>query len=136
MPTLVVNLFHRGWPKPGLQLREPLGCDQTGPNQPLVEADRDPPQTRVYSRPPPARAESLPPPARAESLLSPAKATNQPPQAKVGHQQPQEVPSALPQVGEEQVIVPGLTGTKWSCAKLGVESLSPKGLPIRLGWRR
>ena len=64
------------------------------------------------------------------------KATNQPPQVEVGHQQPREVPSALPQVGEEWVIVPGLTGTKWSCAKLVIESLSPKGLPIRLGWRR
>ena len=39
-------------------------------------------------------------------------------------------PFSPPQVGEEWVIVPGLTGTKWSCAKLGVESLSPKGLPI------
>ena len=61
---------------------------------------------------------------------APAKATNQPPQAGVGHQQPREVPSALSQVGEERVIVPGLTGTKWSCAKLVIESLSPKGLPI------
>ena len=129
MPALVVALF-RGRPKLGLQLREPLGSDRTGPNQPPVEADRDPPRTRLYSRPPPARAESLPPSARAESLLPPIKATNQSPQAEVGHQQPREVPSALPQVGEEWVIVPGLTGTKWSCAKLGVESLSPKGLPI------
>ena len=43
MPTLVVDLFHRGRPKPGLQLREPLGSDQTGPNQAPVEVDRDPP---------------------------------------------------------------------------------------------
>ena len=139
MPALVVDLFHRGWPKPGLQLWEPLGSDRTGPNQPPVEADRDPPPTRVHSRPPPARAESLLsparvesllPPARTESLLPPTKATNQPPQAEVEHQQPWEVPSALPQVGEEWVIVPGLTGTKWSCVKLVIESLSPKGLPI------
>ena len=136
MPTLVVNLFHRGRPKPGLHLQEPLGSDRTGPNQPPVEADRDPPRTRVHSCPPPARAESLLPPARTESLLPPAKATNQPPQAEVGHQQPREVPSALPLVGEERVIVPGLTGTKWSCAKLVIESPSPKGLPIQLGWRR
>ena len=139
MPTLVVDLFHRGRPKPGLQLREPLGSDRTGPNQPSVEADRDPPRTRVHSHPPPARVESLLPPARVESLLPPArmesllppaKAPNQPPQVEVGHQQLWEVPSALPQVGEEQVIVPGLTGTKWSCTKLVIESLSPKGLPI------
>ena len=45
------------WPKLGLQLWEPLGSDRTGPNQPPVEADRDPPRTRVDSRPPPARAE-------------------------------------------------------------------------------
>ena len=127
MPTLVVDLFHRGQPKPGLQLQEPLGSDRTGPNQPPVEADRDPPRTRVHSRPPPARV---------ESLLPLAKTTNQPPQVEVGHQQPREVPSALPQVGEERVIVPGLTGTKWSCAKLVIESLSSKGLPIRLGWQR
>ena len=43
MPTLVVNLFHRGRPKPRLQLREALGSDWTGPNQLPVEADRDPP---------------------------------------------------------------------------------------------
>ena len=133
---LVVDLFNQGRPKPGLQLREPLGSNLTGPNQPLVEVDRDPPQTKVYSHPPLARAESLLPPARAESLLPPAKAINQPPQVEVKHQQPREVPSALPQVGEEQVIVPGLTGTKWSCTKLGVESPSPKGLPIQLGWWR
>ena len=117
-------------PSGRLQLREPLGSDRTGPNQPPVEADRDPPQTRVHSCPPLARVESLLPPARMESLLPPTKATNQPPQAEVGHQQPREVPLALPQVGEERVIVPGLTGTKWSCAKLVIESPSPKGLPI------
>ena len=39
MPTLVVNLFHRSQPKPGLHLREPLGSDRTGLNQPLVGAD-------------------------------------------------------------------------------------------------
>ena len=38
--------------------------------------------------------------------------------------------STFPQVGEERVIVPGLTGTKWSCVKHRVESLSPQGLPI------
>ena len=145
MPALVVGLFHRGRPKLGLQLWEPLGSDRTGPNLPPVEVDRDPPGTRVHSHPPlartesllpPARAESLQPPARMESLLPPAKATNQPPQAEVGHQQLREVPLALPQVGEERVIVPGLTGTKWSCVKLVIGSLSPKGLPIRLGRQR
>ena len=118
MPTLVVDLFHRGWPKPRLQLRELLGSDRTGPSQTPVEADRDPPQTRVDSHPPPARA---------ESLLPLTRAVNQPPQVEVGYQQPREVLSILPQVGEEWVIVPRLTGTKWSCAKPRVEPLTPKG---------
>ena len=68
-----------------------------------MEADKDPPRTRVESCPPPARAESLPPPARA---------VNRPPQAEVGYQLPREVLLTLPQVGEERVIVPGPTGTK------------------------
>ena len=67
MPTLVVDLSHRGQPEPRLQLLEPLGSDRTGPNQPPVEADKGPPRTRVDSHPPPARAESLPPPARVGS---------------------------------------------------------------------
>ena len=121
MPALVVNLFRRDRPKPRLQLRGPLGNDWTGPNQPPVEADRDPPQTRV---------DSCPPPARVESLLPLARAVDRPPQVEVGYQQPQEVLSTLPQVVGEQVIVPGLTGTKWSCVKPEVESLSPKGLPF------
>ena len=112
MPTLVVNLSHRGWPELRLQLLEPLGSDRTGPNQPPVEADKDPPQTWVDSRPPPARAESLPPPAMVGSHPLPARALNQSLQAKVGYQPPQEVLSTLPQGGEEWVIVPGPTGTK------------------------
>ena len=112
MPTLVVDLSHQGRPKPRLQPLEPLGSNRTGPNQPLVEADKDPPQTRVDSHPPLARAESLLPPARVESHPLPARAVNQPPQAEVGYQQPREVLSTLPQVGEEWVIVPGSTGTK------------------------
>ena len=121
MPTLVVNLSHRGQPELRLQPLEPLGSDRAGPNQPPVEADKDPPRTRVESCPPLARAESLLSPVRAESLLSPARvgshplparAVNRPPQAEVGYQQPQEVLLTLSQVGEERVIVPGLTGTK------------------------
>ena len=108
--------------------------DRTQPT--LVKADKDLPRTRVDSRPPPARAESLLPPARVESHPLPARAVNRPPQAEMGYQQPREVLSTLPQVGEERVIVPGLTGTRWSCKEPGVESLSPKGLPIRLGRRR
>ena len=127
MPTLVVDLSHRGQPKPRLQPLEPLGSDRIGPNQPQVEADKDPPRTRVDSHPPPARVESHP---------LPAQAVNWPPQVEVGYQQTREVLSTLPQVGEEGVIVPGLTGTRWSCMEPGVESLSPKGLPIRSGWRR
>ena len=144
MPTLVVDLSHRGRPKPRLHPLEPLGSNRTGPNQPPVEADKDPPRTRVESHPPPARAESLlsparaeslPPPSRVESHPLPTRAVNRPPQAEVGYQQPREVLLTLPQVGEERVIVPGLTGTRWSCTEPGVESLSPKGLPIRSGWQ-
>ena len=85
---------------------------------------------------PPVRVERLLPPGRVESYPLPDRAVNRPPQAEVGYQQPWEVLLTLPQVGEEWVIVPGLTGTKWSCARLGVESLSPMGFPIWLGWRR
>ena len=112
MPALVVDLSHQGQPKLRLQPLEPLGSDRTGPNQPLMEADKDPPRTRVESHPPPARAESLPPQARVGSHPFPARAVNQPPQVEVGYQPPLEVLSTLPQVGEERVIVPGLTGTK------------------------
>ena len=112
MPTLVVDVSHRGQPKPRPQPLEPLGSDRTGPNQPPVEVDKDPPRTRVDSRPPPARVESLPPPARVGSHPLPARAVNQPPQAEVGYQLPWEVLSTLPQGGEEWVIVPGPTGTK------------------------
>ena len=51
MPTLVVDLSHQGQPEPRLQLLEPLGSDRTGPNQPPMEADKDPPRTRVESCP-------------------------------------------------------------------------------------
>ena len=133
MPALVVNLFHRSRLKPRLCLREPLGSDRTGPNQPSVGADRDPPQTRVDSHPPLAKVERLLPPGRVESHPLPARVVSQPPQVEVGHQQPQEVPPTFPQVGAEQVIVPGLTGMKCTCARPRVESLSLQGLPIRSG---
>ena len=107
MPTLVVDLSHRGWPELRLHLLEPLGSNRTGPNQPPVEADKDRPRTRVDSHPPLPRVESLPPPARVGSHPLPARA-----QVEVGYQPPREVLSTLPQVGEERVIVPGLTGTK------------------------
>ena len=137
MPALVVNLFHRSRLRPRLHLLEPLGNDQTGPNQPPVGADRDPPRTRVDSHPPPAKVEQLLPPGRAESHPLPARAVNRPPQAEVGHQQPQEVPPTFPQVGEEQVMVTGPTGTKCTCTRPRVESLSLQGLPIPLGrWRQ
>ena len=103
MPTLVVNLSHQGQPKPRLQLLKPLQSDRAGPNQPLREVGRDPPQARV---------ESLPPLARVGSHPLPTKVVNWPLQAEVGHQLPWEVLSILPQVEEEWVIVPGLTGTK------------------------
>ena len=80
MPALVVDLSHRGWPELRLKLLEPLLGDRTGPNQPPMEADKDPFRTRVESSPPPARVESLPPPARMGSHPPLARAVNQPPQ--------------------------------------------------------
>ena len=112
MPTLVVDLSHRGRPEPRLQLLEPLQGERTGPNQPPVEVDKDPPLTRVESHPPPARAESLPPPARVGSHPLLARAVNRPPQAEVGYQPPWEALSTHPQKGQERAMVPGLTGTK------------------------
>ena len=112
MPALVVDLSHRGRPEPRLQLLEPLQSNRTGPNQTPMEADEDPLRTRVESHPPPARVESLLPPARVGSHPLPARAVNRPPQVEVGYQPPREVLSTLLQVGEERVIVPGLTGTK------------------------
>ena len=82
------------------------------PNQPLIEAEKDPPQTRVESLPPPARA------------------VNRPPQAEVRNQPPREALSTCPRRGKEQAMVPGPTGTKGPCAEWKVEPLSPKGLPI------
>ena len=61
-----------------------------------MEADKDPPRTRVESHPPPARAESLPSPARVGSHPLLTRAVNWPPQAEVGYQQPREVLSTLP----------------------------------------
>ena len=136
MPAHVVNLFHRTWLKLRLRLWEPLGNDRTGPNQPPVGADRDPPRTRVDSRPPPAKVEWLLPPGRAESHPLPARAVNQPPQVEVGHQQPREVPPTFPQVEEEQVMVTGLTSMKCTYTRPRVESLSLQGLPIRSGQQR
>ena len=43
---------------------------------------------------------------------TPCQSVNWPLQVEVGHQPPWEVLSTLPQVEEERVIVPGLTGTK------------------------
>ena len=112
MPALVVDLSHRGWPEPRLQLLEPLRSNRTGPNQSSMEVDEDPPRTRVESHPPLARAESLPPPSQGGKSSTPTRAVNQPSQVEVGYQPPWEVLSTLPQVGEERVIVPGPTGTK------------------------
>ena len=112
MPTLVVDLSHQGQPELRLQPLEPLGSNRTRPDQPPMEADRNPPRTRVDSHPPPARAESLLPLSRVGSHPLPTRAVNRPPQAEVRYQPPQEVLPILPQVGEERVIVPRLTGTK------------------------
>ena len=69
MPALVVNLSHRGRPKLRLQPLEPLGGNRTGPNQSLMEVDKDPPRTRVESHPPLARVESHPPLAKVVNRL-------------------------------------------------------------------
>ena len=58
---------------------------------------------------------------------------NRPPQAEAGHQQPQEVLPTFPQVREERGMVSGLTGTRCTCARPRVESLS---LPIQSGRQR
>ena len=126
-PTLVVNLTHRGRPELRLWQLEPLRGDRMEPNQPLIEAEKDPPQTMVESRPPPARVESLPPLARV---------VNRPPQADVRNQPPWEALLTCPWSGKEWVMVPGPTGTKGPSAEPKVEPLSPKGLPIQSGWRR
>ena len=43
LPALVVDLTHRGRPKLRLQQLEPLRGNRTEPNQPLIEAEKDPP---------------------------------------------------------------------------------------------
>ena len=101
-----------------------------------VGADRNPPQTRVDSSPPLAKVEWLLPPGRVESYPLHVRPVNRPPQAEVGHQQPWEVFPTIPQVREEQVMVPGLTGMRCTCARPRVGSLSLQGLPIQLGRRR
>ena len=53
-----------------------------------------------------------------------------------GPQQPQEVLPTFPQVEGEQVMVPGWTGTRCTCTRPRVESLSLQGLPTQPGqWR-
>ena len=144
-PALVVDLTHRGRPELRLQQLEPLRGDRTEPNQPLIEAEKDPPRARMESRPPPDRVESHPPPARvgshpphvqAERPPPPTRAVNRPPQAEVRNSPPREALSTHPRRGKEQVMVSGPTGTKGPSAEPRVESLSPKGLPIQLGQRR
>ena len=126
-PDPADDLTHRGRPKPRLWQLEPLEGDWMEPNRPLIRAEKGPPQARGESRPPQAKAEKHPPPARA---------VNRPPQAEVRNQPPQEALSTRPRRGKERVMVPGPTGTKGPSVGPKVEPLSPKGLPIRSGWRR
>ena len=144
-PALVVDLTHQGRPEPRLRQLEPLRGDRTEPNQPLIEAEKDPPRTRVESRPPPARVEGLPPPARVGSHPPqvqvkrhppPTRAVNQPPQAEVRNQPPRQALSTRPRRGKERAMVPGPTGIKGPSAEPKVQPLSPKGLPIRSRRRR
>ena len=60
-PTLVADLTHRGRPRPRLRQLEPLRGNRTEPNQPRIEAEKDPPPARVESLPPTARVENHPP---------------------------------------------------------------------------
>ena len=70
------------------------------------------------------------------STPPPIRAVNQPPQAEVRNQPPQEALSTRPWRGKEWAMVPGPTGTKGPSVGPKEEPLSPKGLPIRSGWRR
>ena len=135
-PALVVNLSHRSRPEPRLQPLEPLKGDRMEPNQPLSEVESRPTPARVESLPPPARVGSHLPQVQVERHPPPARAANRPPQAKVRNQPPREALSTCPWGAKEWAMVPGPTGTKGPCAEPRVESLSPKGLPIRSGWRR
>ena len=139
LPALVVDLTHRGRPEPRLWQLEPLRGDRMEPNQPLIEAEKDPPRARVKSRPPLARVESLPPPARVgshppqvqvEKHPPSTRAVNRPPQAEVRNQPPQEALSTRPRRWKEWAMVSGPTGTKGPSTERKVEPLSPKGLPI------
>ena len=129
-PTLVADLTHQGRPGPRLRQLKPLRGDRTEPNQPQIEAEKDPPLARVESLPPPARVGNHPPQFQVESLPPLARALNQPPQAEVRNQPPREALLTRPQKGKEWVTVPGPTGTKGPCAERKVEPLSSKGLPI------
>ena len=106
------------------------------PIQSLIEMEKDPPPARVESLPPPARVGNHPPQVQVERHPSPTRAVNWPPQAEVRNQPPREALSTCPRGVKERVMVPGPTGIKGPCAEPRVESLSPKGLPIRSGWRR
>ena len=90
LPTLVVDLTHQGRPEPRLRQLEPLRGNRTEPNQPLIEVEKDPPQTRAEHLPPPARVGSHPPQAQVERHPPPARAVNQPPQAEARNQPPPE----------------------------------------------
>ena len=120
-PAPVVDLTHRGRPKPRLRQLEPLEGIRMEPNRPLIEAESHPPLARVESHPSPARVESHPPLARVESHPPqvkverhppPTRAVNRPPQAEVRNQPPWEALSIHPWRGKEQAMVPGPTGTK------------------------
>ena len=127
----MADLTHRGRPGPRLSQLEPLRGDRTEPNQPQIEAEKDPPLARVESLPPPpVRVGNHPPQFQVESHPPLARAVNWPPQAEVRNQLPREALSTCPRKGKEQVMVPGPTGTKGPCAEWKVEPLSPKGLPI------
>ena len=106
-PALVANLTRRGRPGPRLRQLKPLRGDRTEPNQPQIEAEKDPPPARVESLPPPARVGNHPPQFQVGSLPPPARAVNWPPQAEVRNQPPREALSTRPRKGKERAMVPG-----------------------------
>ena len=120
-PNPADDLTHQGRPKLRLWQLEPLEGIRMEPNQPLIGAEKGPPQTRVESHPPQAKAKRHP---------TPARAVNWPPQAAVRNQPSQEDLLTHRQRGKERVMVPGPTGTKGPSMGLKVEPLIPKGLPI------
>ena len=136
MPVPVVNRFRRSRPRSRLLPREPQGGGQTRLSQPPVGVDRPPPQARAHGHPPLARAERPQHPSKVQRHPLPARAVGRPPQTEARPKQPREVPPTVRWVKQEQVMVPEPTGTKCTCMRPKMGSLSPQCLRIQLGQRK